>query len=187
MSSDVFLSYARHDEKLARSIAVLLKDAGVTVWYDHELIPGQNWAAQIRTQLTEAKIVLVLFTASSRASKFVQDLAGQARFVLVLISGDDIAASIIDYRHSAGGVNSLQFRARQNVILELGFFFGALGPEKVFVFQKAPTHELPVLPRFERPSDLDGRMFMSFDAAGGWKQRLRKKLDEHNFSIKSEK
>lgn len=48
---------------------------------------------------------------------------------------------------------ALQFRPRQNVVLELGFFYGRLGWENVFVVLKRPDK---LFPNFERPSDLDG-------------------------------
>ena len=43
---------------------------------------------------------------------------------------------------------ALQFRARQNVIFERGFFFGSLGWENVFVLFKPSTK---VFRNFERP------------------------------------
>lgn len=56
---------------------------------------------------------------------------------------------------------------RQNVILELGFFLGALGPERVAAIVKQPV---------TTPSDYDGVVYIPYDG-GGWKMALAKELD----------
>jgi len=59
-------------------------------------------------------------------------------------------------------------RARQNVIFELGFFFGALGRSRVaLLYEEA----------LERPSDTDGIVRVQLDGAGGWKLLLARELD----------
>jgi predicted nucleotide-binding protein len=79
------------------------------------------------------------------------------------------------------GQNALQFRARQNVILELGFFYGYLGWEHVFVLLKKP-HK--VFPNFERPSDLEGAVFDLIDDNGKWRVKLAKKLEAAGFQLR---
>jgi predicted nucleotide-binding protein len=108
-------------------------------------------------------------------------IAGRADHAIVLISGDDVAASFRDFVHPAGGVARLEFRARQNVILELGFFYGKLTEERVFVFRKAPPTSDRVVNRIEDPSDLAGKIFEDF--AGDWKVILRERLKEAGFSL----
>ena len=61
-------------------------------------------------------------------------IAGQANHAIVLISGDDVGAAFRDFGHPAGEAARLEFRARQNVILELGFFYGKLSEEHVFEY-----------------------------------------------------
>jgi predicted nucleotide-binding protein len=62
-------------------------------------------------------------------------------------------------------------RARQNVILELGFFLGSLGRQsgRVFLLHKGPL---------ELPSDLNGVVYVDItngiDAAG---EQIRKELE----------
>jgi len=58
-------------------------------------------------------------------------------------------------------------RARQNVILELGFFVGRLGRNKV-----CPLYQMGV----ELPSDLAGVVYTELDAAGAWRFMLAKEL-----------
>ena len=82
-------------------------------------------------------------------------------FAVVLLSPDD---------ETAEG----QSRARQNVILELGFFLGALGPERVAALKKGDV---------ETPSDFDGVIYTAFDAGGSWKVALSKELQAAGYSI----
>jgi predicted nucleotide-binding protein len=66
------------------------------------------------------------------------------------------------------------------VVLELGFFYGQLGWENVFVLLKKPSK---VFPNFERPSDLEGAVFDPIDEAGQWKTILAKKLQTAGFQL----
>jgi predicted nucleotide-binding protein len=105
----------------------------------------------------------------------------KARFALALISADDMGVSCAQYGADGVGERALQFRARQNVILELGFFFGRLGWQNVFVLQKPPPK---VYPNFERPSDLDGVVFNVMDGSGSWKGELVERLRKAGFTLK---
>ena len=111
-------------------------------------------------------------------SKF-NAIARDAKHAVVLVSGDDVGASLGDFSHRAGGAARLEFRARQNVILELGYFYGKLGEENVFVFLKPPPASDLVVDQFEVPSDLAGKLFEDF--AGDWKAVLRERLFDAGF------
>lgn len=106
---------------------------------------------------------------------------GETRFAIVLITADDVGAGRFQFDAPNVGAHSLQFRARQNVILELGFFYGYLGWENVFVLFKKPDR---VFPNFERPSDLDGVLFEEVDDTDKWKKYLRERLEEAGFQLK---
>ncbi|MCF8356033.1 MAG: nucleotide-binding protein [Melioribacteraceae bacterium] len=58
-------------------------------------------------------------------------------------------------------------RARQNVILEIGYFIGQLGKERVRLLKKGDT---------EIPSDLQGILYENYDNAGAWKMKICKEL-----------
>jgi predicted nucleotide-binding protein len=58
-------------------------------------------------------------------------------------------------------------RARQNVVLEVGYFLGKLGKERV---------RLLVKDKIEIPSDLQGILYEPFDTSGSWKTRILKEL-----------
>jgi predicted nucleotide-binding protein len=106
-------------------------------------------------------------------------IGAQAHFAIVLLCADDYGASRRQYEAPSVGDRALQFRARQNVILELGFFYGRLGWESVFVVYEEPAQ---VFPNFERPSDLDGVVFDSISDAG-WQQKLGAKLTAAGFQL----
>lgn len=64
------------------------------------------------------------------------------------------------------------YRARQNVVLELGFFLGALGPERVAAIVKGNV---------TTPSDFDGVVYIPFD--GGWKIAIGRELQAAGYSV----
>jgi predicted nucleotide-binding protein len=90
-----------------------------------------------------------------------------AAFAIVLLTDDDVGALKSEDP-------SLRSRARQNVILELGYFTAKLGRARV-----CPL----VAPDVETPSDFDGVAYVPLDAAGGWKFTLLRELKEAGFEI----
>lgn len=83
--NDVFISYARADRESAHRLADVLEAQGLSVWWDHDLAPGQKFATVIAEELASARCVLVLWSQASIASHWVADEAaeGQRRSVLV--------------------------------------------------------------------------------------------------------
>jgi len=65
-------------------------------------------------------------------------------------------------------------RARQNVILELGYFLGRLGRGKVRALYK---------PGVELPSDLHGWLYTLMDEGGAWKFKLGTELRTAGFDV----
>jgi predicted nucleotide-binding protein len=101
-------------------------------------------------------------------------VAEEAMFAVIICSPDDIGASLLHFEAPKGGNNALRYRARQNVILELGFFLGKLKDfNKVFVLKQNAKEQWP---EFELPSDLAGAIFKELDGQGRWKSLLRNAL-----------
>jgi predicted nucleotide-binding protein len=67
-----------------------------------------------------------------------------------------------------------QARARQNVLLELGYFIGKLTRKRVCTLK---------LGELEIPSDWRGVVDEPFDMGGGWKQTLARELDAAGYEI----
>lgn len=83
---------------------------------------------------------------------------GEVGFAVVLLTPDDEGRVI-------GG--ELEPRARQNVLLELGYFIGRLGRDKVCALKRGAV---------DIPSDFAGVVWEKMDEAGGWKQALGREL-----------
>lgn len=87
-------------------------------------------------------------------------------FAIVLLTNDDLGSSGMD--------GDLKARARQNVILELGYFIGKLGRRRV-----CPLYVKGV----ELPSDLHGMLYVEFDDPGHWRIKLAKELKAAGYDI----
>jgi hypothetical protein len=81
-------------------------------------------------------------------------------FAVVLLTPDDVGAPI---DHPDG----TKKRARQNVILELGYFIGKLGRGRV-----CPIYVEEV----ELPSDLHGVLWVAYDQSGEWRSKLAREI-----------
>ena len=70
--ADVFISYAREDAETARRFAEAFQSAGFSVWWDDALRSGDAFDESIERALREAKAVVVLWSTSSVASRWVR-------------------------------------------------------------------------------------------------------------------
>ena len=105
--------------------------------------------------------------STSLIQKFFE-MGGAARYAIVLLSGDDFGAARFQYEDRDVGDRALQIRARQNVVLELGFFYGLLGWENVFVLERTPPK---VFPNFELAIGLEMVCcLIVLDASGKWRE-----------------
>jgi predicted nucleotide-binding protein len=88
-------------------------------------------------------------------------------FAVIILTPDDVG-------NSATQANKLNPRARQNVILELGYFVGKLGRSNVCALYQAAL---------ELPTDYVGVGYVSMDPGGGWRLSLAKELRTAGFDI----
>lgn len=77
--ADVFISYARADESVARRVARALQAAGLDVWWDANLPAHRDYSEIIERNLDEAKAVVVLWSATAAKSQWVRAEADFAR------------------------------------------------------------------------------------------------------------
>jgi hypothetical protein len=68
----VFISYSSKDESLAKEVATTLEKAGLSAWYDSEIMPGQNWAEEIAKRLNESDAMVVLLTPHALESNWMR-------------------------------------------------------------------------------------------------------------------
>ena len=84
--------------------------------------------------------------------------ADKAGFAIALLTPDDVGA----LKDEAG--RQLNPRARQNVILELGYFIGKLNPHQVCLLYKEGV---------ELPLGIRDVTYVPMDSADAWKLKLR--------------
>jgi adenylate cyclase len=76
--ADVFVSYARSDKPRVAPLVAAIEAKGWSVWWDPEMDAGQQFDDQIEAELKAAKAVLVVWTPTSVASRWVRGEAREA-------------------------------------------------------------------------------------------------------------
>jgi predicted nucleotide-binding protein len=106
--------------------------------------------------------VIILHERPSRGRTVIEKFEANADvgFAVVLLTPDDVA-------RARSGNEAEELRARQNVLLELGYFVGKLGRGNVCALKK---NDVTV------PSDLLGVVYVSFDESSSWRTELAKEL-----------
>lgn len=113
--------------------------------------------------------VIILHEQASRGQTVIEKFENHADvgFAVVLLTGDDLGKA----RSSSG---EALLRARQNVVLELGYFLGVLGRDRVCALREDDV---------EVPSDLAGVLYVPFDKAGAWKLRIAAEIKAAGIEI----
>lgn len=134
--TQIFISYSRSERATAARLAERLAEAGHSVWWDVELVGGQQFEAEIQAALRAAKAVIVLWSKASVASDWVRAEAEVARVarraVPVLIddvSVDDLpmvfrALHTVDLRKWNGDPAAAGFRDILSAVAKLGAVAG---------------------------------------------------------------
>jgi predicted nucleotide-binding protein len=133
-----------HDGEAKESVARFLEQLGLLPVILHEQASGGR-------------------TAIERFETYADDVA----FSIVLLTADDVGSL-------AATASELTPRARQHVVMELGYFIGKLGRMRV-----CALHEAGV----ELPSDYQGVLYVEMDPGGIWKAKLAQGLVEARVPI----
>lgn len=112
--------------------------------------------------------VVILHEQAHRGRTIIEKFEEHADvgFAIVLLTPDDRGAAVSS--------EATQPRARQNVVLELGYFLGKLGRERVVALRRGDV---------EIPSDILGVAYTPFDDAGAWKELLARELKAADYEI----
>ena len=138
-----------HDEEMKQAVARFIEKVGLETIILHE-------------QPNQGKTIIEKFEEYSDVG-----------YAVVLLSPDDMGYS------EQRGSESIQPRARQNVILELGFFAGKLGRSRTFALKRGDL---------ELPSDISGVIWTEYDTANGrWQHDLVKELKAAEYDIDANK
>ena len=76
---DIFLSYNREDQGVARRFAEAFEAQGFDVWWDLALRSGESYDQVTEQALSDAKAVVVLWSPRSVGSEWVRAEATQAK------------------------------------------------------------------------------------------------------------
>lgn len=111
---------------------------------------------------------IILHEQSNSGQTVIEKLEkhSDVQFAVVLLTSDDHGC--------AKTKKELQKRARQNVVLELGYFLAKLGRSNV----------LPLLEQgVEIPSDMAGIVYTPLDSTGNWKYKMGNELKAAGFEV----
>ncbi len=135
------------------------------------IVHGHDERVKLDTARTIEKLGLnpiILSEQPNQGQTIIEkfELHSDVGFAVILLTADDLGKGKTDEED--------KYRARQNVIIEMGYFIGKLGRSKVF-----PLYEKGV----ELPSDLHGVLYVPIDNAGSWKFRLAKELNASGYDV----
>ena len=155
LSNDIFIVHG-HNEEMKQNVARVVSLLGLKPIILHEQPNG-------------GKTVIEKFERN----------AEDINFAIILLSADDLAASIRDLN----GVKEdelrqhLEKRARQNVVFEMGYFAGKLGRANVFFLLQDEV---------AKPGDLDGIVYTAYDTARAWRFELVKELKNAGYKVSAD-
>jgi len=94
--SDIFLSYAREDRERVEPLVELLESNGLSVWWDHDIVPGSTFEKVIDDAILDAEVVVVIWTQNSIKSDWVQAEAsdGLERGILIPVLLDNVRVPV---------------------------------------------------------------------------------------------
>jgi predicted nucleotide-binding protein len=118
--------------------------------------------------------VVILHEKPNRGRPIIEkfmDHAQEAGYAIVIMTPDDKGGLATD------PPDKYSFRARQNVVFELGFFLAQLGRGKVCALYS---------PGVEIPSDYKGVGYVELDAKGAWRSELAREIQAAGIKVKLE-
>ena len=120
----------------------------VFVVYGHDAAARNELEAMLRRWRLEPLILDQLPSEGQTIIEKLEKYTAEVRFAVVLATPDDEG-----YR--AGHEDEKAFRARQNVVMELGMMLTLLGRKNVAILMKQQDN-------MERPSDIQGLLYIPF-------------------------
>jgi serine/threonine protein kinase len=76
--AQLVLSYCRESKDFVGRLALTLKERGIDVWYDNDLLPGEDFSKVIEEHIITSAAVLVVWSDSACKSKWVKAEASRA-------------------------------------------------------------------------------------------------------------
>jgi len=120
----------------------------VFVVYGHDETARNHLEAMLRRWNLEPLILDQLPSEGQTIIEKLEKYTAEVKFAVVLATPDDQG-------HRAGRDDEQAYRARQNVVLELGMLLSRLGRSRVAIILKQQAN-------MERPSDIQGLIYIPF-------------------------
>ncbi|QKY70285.1 TIR domain-containing protein [Lentibacillus sp. CBA3610] len=167
--------FGDEEEQQESSVEIDFNEKNVFIVHGHDEAMKQTIARTV----SQLKLNPIILSEQNDDGKTViekfESHASDSKFAIILLSPDDFG-----YKRS-NSPETGAFRARQNVILELGYFIGKLGRKNVIAIVKDdPSSQLEV------PSDLAGLIYTQFDNTDGWKLKLVKRLKSCGYNVSAD-
>jgi predicted nucleotide-binding protein len=112
---------------------------------------------------------IILHEQANRGKTIIEKIEeySTVNFCIILLTGDDIGYKKSDPSNFAA-------RARQNVILELGYFIGKIGRSKVCALYESGV---------ELPSDMLGVVYVEINSFGSWKTEVAREMKAAGLNV----
>jgi predicted nucleotide-binding protein len=144
----------------------------VFVVYGHDTRARTDLEAMLRRWKLEPIILPQLTNEGETLIEKLERAMGDAVFAVVLVTPDDEG-------YPKDRSSEKKFRARQNVVLELGMMLRGLGRKRVAIL--IPQLDTGVM---EKPSDIDGLIYIPYqDNVDDARVQLAKELNKQGLSI----
>ncbi|MFN3407360.1 MAG: TIR domain-containing protein [Limisphaerales bacterium] len=146
----------------------LLPPEKVFIVYGHDTNAREQLELLLRRLKLEPVILANLVAEGQTIIEMLEKHRANVKYACVLLTPDDEG-------HKRDCPNEKKYRARQNVVLELGMFLSSLGRKRVAILHKGDV---------ELPSDIHGLVYIPFqNHISEVKQRLAAELQEAGFHI----
>lgn len=141
----------------------------VFVVYGHDEIARTQLDAMLRRWDLKPIILDQVASGGKTIIEKLEEYSANVNYAIILATPDDEGRCLTEEKTKK--------RVRQNVVLELGMFLSKLGREKVAILLKEADE-------FERPSDIDGLIYIPFkNNVEETKVSLAKELAAQNYQI----
>jgi predicted nucleotide-binding protein len=146
----------------------LLPPEKIFIVYGHDTDAREQLELLLRRLKLEPVILANMVAEGQTIIEMLENYRANVKYACVLLTPDDEG-------HKRDCPKDKRFRARQNVVLELGMFLSTLGRKRVAILHKGEV---------ELPSDIQGLVYIPFqNHVNEVKQRLAAELQEAGFHI----
>ena len=142
----------------------------VFIVYGRDLASRDNLVRMLQSWNVESLAIDSLPVQGRTIIEQLEHYIPQTNFGIVLATPDDMG-------YLAGHESEAKYRARQNVVLELGMLLSKLGRSRIAIVLKNCDD-------FERPSDIEGILYLQFDKnITEIGTRLKRELNANGYAI----